>query len=171
MLVQRNDHGDPGNTRSVRLWKRFVPTSKEFDGGKFFTIENGKKVATPLLMVLFLVEVTDIIFAVDSIPAIFAITDEPFIVFSSNAMAILGLRAMYFLLADLMHRFIYLKIGLSFVLIWVGFKMILGHSGIIKIDTNFSLLIIIAILASSIIASLAATRVAKSTNTDDSKIH
>jgi tellurite resistance protein TerC len=171
MLVQRNDHGDPGNTRSVRLWKKFVPTSKEFDGGKFFTIENGKKVATPLLMVLFLVEVTDIIFAVDSIPAIFAITDEPFLVFASNAMAILGLRAMYFLLADLMHRFIYLKIGLSFVLIWVGFKMILGHSGIIKIDTNFSLLIIITILASSIIASLAATRVAKSTDTDDAKTH
>jgi tellurite resistance protein TerC len=103
------------------------------------------------------VEVTDIIFAVDSIPAIFAVTQEPFLVFASNALAILGLRAMYFLLADLMHRFVYLKIGLSLVLVWVGIKMIVSHA-IFKIPTAISLGIVIAIIAASVVASLLATR-------------
>jgi tellurite resistance protein TerC len=107
--------------------------------------------------VLVIVEVTDIIFAVDSIPAIFAVTQEPFLVFASNALAILGLRAMYFLLADLIHRFIYLKLGLSLVLVWVGIKMIVSH-GIVKIPTVLSLSIVLAIIATSVIASLIATR-------------
>lgn len=158
MLVQRNDHMDPGNTRTVKLFRKLVPSTDKLHGAKFFIIENGKRLATPLLLVLVLVEVTDIIFAVDSIPAIFAVTSEPFLVFASNALAILGLRSMYFLLADLMHRFIYLKLGLSFVLIWVGIKMILGHS-VFKIPTAVSLTVVVVILASSIIASLVATRV------------
>jgi tellurite resistance protein TerC len=114
-------------------------------------------VATPLLAVLVVVEVTDIIFAVDSIPAIFAVTQEPFLVFASNAFAILGLRAMYFLLADLIHRFIYLKLGLSFVLVWVGIKMIVSHA-FFKIPTLLSLSIVIAIIAVSVIASLVKTK-------------
>ena len=107
-------------------------------------------------MVLVLVEFTDIVFAVDSIPAIFAVTSEPFLVFTANAFAILGLRAMYFLLADSMHRFIYLKVGLAFVLIWVGIKMALHD--FVKIPTPISLGVIVVILFVAIAASFRATR-------------
>ena len=138
MLRQRDEHIDMSKSKTLRLFRRFVPTTDEYDGQRFLTRRNGILMATPLLAVLVLVEVTDIIFAVDSIPAIFAVTQEPFIVFASNALAILGLRAMYFLLADLMHRFIYLKLGLSLVLVWVGVKMIVSH-GIVKIPTGISL--------------------------------
>ena len=157
MLVQRNEHIDPANSKTIRLFRRFVPMTDELDGPRFTTRRFGKWMATPLLAVLVLVEVTDIIFAVDSIPAVFAVTQEPFLVFASNALAILGLRAMYFLLADLMDRFIYLKIGLSFVLVWVGVKMIVSHAWFV-IPTALSLGIVIAILAVSIGASLFATR-------------
>jgi tellurite resistance protein TerC len=107
-------------------------------------------------MVLVLIEFTDIIFAVDSIPAIFAVTSEPFLVFTANAFAILGLRAMYFLLADIMHRFVYLKFGLALVLIWVGIKM--GLHDIVKIPTTISLVVIVLILAGSIFASFQVTK-------------
>ena len=157
MLVQRHQHIDPGKSKTLKLFRRFVPTSDDYDGQKFFTRRNGVLLATPLLAVLVLVEVTDIIFAVDSIPAIFAITQEPFLVFASNALAILGLRAMYFLLADLMHRFVYLKLGLSLVLIWVGIKMIVSHA-VYKIPTAASLSIVVAIIAVSIAASLWVSR-------------
>lgn len=157
MLLQRDEHIDPGKSRTLRLFRRIIPTTDEYEGQRFFTRRNGMLMATPLLAVVVVVEVTDIIFAVDSIPAIFAVTQEPFLVFASNALAILGLRAMYFLLADLMHRFIYLKLGLSFVLVWVGIKMIVSHA-IVKIPTVLSLSIVIAIIAASIIASLLATR-------------
>lgn len=157
MLIQRNEHIDPSKSRTLRVFRRLIPTTDEYDGQKFFTRRNGMLLATPLLAVVVLVEVTDIIFAVDSIPAIFAVTQEPFIVFASNALAILGLRAMYFLLADLMHRFIYLKIGLSVVLVWVGIKMIVSHA-IFKIPTAISLGIVISIIAASVVASLLATR-------------
>lgn len=157
MLLQRNDHVDPGKSRTLLLFRRFIPTTDEYEGPKFFTRRNGVLMATPLLAVVVVVEVTDIIFAVDSIPAIFAVTQEPFLVFASNALAILGLRAMYFLLADLIHRFVYLKLGLSLVLVWVGIKMIVSH-GLVKIPTVLSLSVVIAIIAVSIIASLAATR-------------
>ena len=157
MLMQRNDHLDMSRSRTLKLFRRLIPTTDEYEGQKFFTRRNGVLMATPLLAVVVVVEVTDIIFAVDSIPAIFAVTQEPFLVFSSNALAILGLRAMYFLLADLMHRFIYLKIGLSLVLVWVGIKMIVGHA-FFKIPTAISLGVVIAIIASSVVASLVATR-------------
>ena len=157
MLVQRNEHIDPSKSKTLRLFKRFVPTTEDYDGQKFWTRRNGVLMATPLLAVLVLVEVTDIIFAVDSIPAIFAVTQEPFLVFASNALAILGLRAMYFLLADLMHRFIYLKLGLSLVLVWVGIKMIVSHA-VFKIPTAISLGIVVPIIAVSIAASQWASR-------------
>ena len=143
--------------KDAEVFRRFVPTTEEYDGQRFLTRRNGILMATPLLAVLVIVEVTDIIFAVDSIPAIFAVTQEPFIVFASNALAILGLRAMYFLLADLIHRFIYLKLGLSLVLVWVGIKMIVSHA-LWKIPTVLSLSIVIAIIATSVVASLIATR-------------
>lgn len=157
MMKQRNEHFDVSNSKTLKLFRRFVRTTDEYEGQKFLTRKNGILFATPLLAVLVLVEVTDIIFAVDSIPAIFAITQEPFLVFASNALAILGLRAMYFLLADLMHRFIYLKIGLSLVLVFVGIKMIVGHA-FFKIPTAISLGVVVALIAVSVIASLVSTR-------------
>ncbi len=157
MMVQRNEHFDVSQSRTLKLFRRLVRTSDEYEGSKFLTRKNGILFATPLLAVLVVVEFTDIIFAVDSIPAIFAVTQEPFIVFASNALAILGLRAMYFLLADLMHRFIYLKIGLSLVLVWVGIKMILGHA-FFDIPTAISLGVVVLLIATSVIASLVATK-------------
>ena len=157
MLRQRNEHIDMSKSKRLRLFRRFVPTTEDYHGQRFWIRRNGVLLATPLLAVLVIVEVTDIIFAVDSIPAIFAVTQEPFLVFASNAFAILGLRAMYFLLADLMHRFVYLKLGLSFVLVWVGIKMIVSHAWI-TIPTLLSLGVVVGIIAVSVVASLVATR-------------
>ena len=126
-------------------------------GQRLLIRKGGVLLATPLLAVLVLIEATDVVFAVDSIPAIFAVTSEPFIVFTANAFAILGLRAMYFLLADLMHRFVYLKIGLALVLIWVGIKMALKID-VFYIPTAISLAVIATILTVSVVASLRATR-------------
>ncbi len=118
-----------------------------YHGQRFVVRRGGVLLATPLLAVLVLVEVTDIIFAVDSIPAIFAVTDEPFLVFTANAFAVLGLRAMYFLLADLVHRFVYLKVGLALILVWVGIKMILKID-LYYVPTWVSLTVIVTILGS-----------------------
>ena len=157
MIRQRNEHPEPEKSRALKLFRRYVPMTDKFHGQKFLVRKNGLVLATPLLAVLVLVEVTDIIFAVDSIPAIFAVTDEVFLVFTANAFAILGLRAMYFLLADLIHRFIYLKIGLALVLVWVGIKMLLKID-IYYIPTPLSLAVIATILGVSIGASLWVTR-------------
>jgi tellurite resistance protein TerC len=157
MARSRNEHLDPEKSLTLRLFRRFIPTTDQYEGQRFVVRHGGKLMATPLLAVLVLVEVTDIVFAVDSIPAIFAVTQEPFLVFTANAFAILGLRAMYFLLADLIHRFIYLKLGLSLVLVWVGIKMLLLVD-IYKIPTTLSLAVVLAIIAISITASLVKTR-------------
>jgi len=157
MIRHRNEHLDPEKSKALALFRRRVPMTEDFHGQRFLIRRGGALLATPLLAVLVLVEVTDIIFAVDSIPAIFAVTDEVFLVFTANAFAILGLRAMYFLLADLIHRFIYLKIGLALVLIWVGIKMLLKID-IYYIPTPVSLAVIAAILGVSVAASLWATR-------------
>ncbi|WP_430646929.1 TerC family protein [Agromyces sp. GXS1127] len=156
MLLTRDEHVHPERSRTLRLFRRFVPMTDAFHGQRFLIRRAGVVVATPLLAVLVLVEVTDVIFAVDSIPAIFAVTSEPFLVFTANAFAILGLRAMYFLLADLMHRFRYLKLGLALVLVWVGAKMALLD--VLYIPTPVSLAVVAAIIAASVIASLVATR-------------
>ena len=156
MLRHRNDHGDPTKSRVLALFRKFVPMTDAYHGQKLVTRVGGALVATPLLAVLVLIEMTDIVFAVDSIPAIFAVTSEPFLVFTANAFAILGLRAMYFLLADLVHRFVYLKIGLASILIWVGVKMALHD--VWKVPTTLSLGIILGILTVTIVASLIATR-------------
>jgi tellurite resistance protein TerC len=156
MFRSRNDHIHPEKSRILKVFRRFVPMTDAYHGQKFLIRKAGIVVATPLLAVLVLVEITDIIFAVDSIPAIFAVTSQPFLVFTANAFAILGLRAMYFLLADLIHRFIYLKIGLAFVLIWVGIKMLLLD--VFYIPTTISLAVVVTIITVSIVASLRATR-------------
>jgi tellurite resistance protein TerC len=156
MLRTKDEHKDPADSKFFKWFSRVVPTTNKYYDQKFLIRKKGILLATPLLGVLVLVEFTDIIFAVDSIPAIFAVTSEPFLVFTANAFAILGLRAMYFLLADLMHRFIYLKIGLAFVLIWVGIKM--GLHDIYKVPTWLSLVIIITVLFVAISASFVVSK-------------
>ena len=137
---------------ALKLLRRVLPVSKNFDGERFFTLENGKRIATPMLLVIALVGMTDVIFAVDSIPAIFAITNDPFIVLSSNIFAILGLRAMYFLLAAMASKFHLLSYGLAVVLVFIGAKMMLID--VIKIPVLLSLGVVIAILAITMIWSL-----------------
>ena len=137
---------------ALKLLRRVLPVSKNFDGEKFWTIENGKKIATPLLMVICLVALTDVIFAVDSIPAIFAITSDPFIVLTSNVFAILGLRAMYFLLAAVASKFHLLNYGLAVVLVFIGTKMCLID--IYKIPVAVSLGVVVAILAITMLLSV-----------------
>lgn len=156
LFVKRNEHSDPTESRFYRFVTRHVRLDPKFYGQRFVIRKNGLLFATPLLLALVLVEFTDIVFAVDSIPAIFAVTTEPFLVFTANAFAILGLRAMYFLLADLVHRFVYLQTGLAAVLIWVGIKMALHD--VVKVPTLISLLIIVVILTVAITASLLKTR-------------
>ncbi len=129
-----------------------IPTTTRLEGGHFTALEHGRRVATPLLLALVLVEVTDVIFAVDSIPAIFGVTRDPFIVFTSNIFAILGLRSLYFLLAGVMDKFRYLKVGLAGVLVFVGAKMIAAHW--VKIPSFASLGVVLAILVAAIVASL-----------------
>lgn len=155
--TQQETGVDPEKNRMVVLFRRFFPVTSKYDGAKFLTRENGVLMATPLFIVLLVIETTDVIFALDSIPAIFAITTNPFIVFSSNVFAILGLRALYFLLAGVIGSFKYLKTGLSFVLGFVGVKMIVGAVHI-EIPIAVSLGVIATVLAVSIIASIIAQR-------------
>ena len=152
MVVKREEEIHPERNPVVRWFKRLMPVTSDYRGSKFFVRENGVRLATPLFVVLLLVEVSDLVFAVDSIPAIFAVTKDPFIVYTSNVFAILGLRSLYFALAGVMGKFHYLKIGLGVVLAFVGVKMILGHTPW-KIDTLVSLGVIVAILAASVIGS------------------
>jgi tellurite resistance protein TerC len=153
LLVQRGGEAiHPERNPIFRLFKRFVPSVSEYGDGHFTVVENGKRYATPLLLVLVAIEGTDLVFAVDSIPAIFAVTTDPFIVYTSNVFAILGLRALYFALAGIMDRFHYLKVGLSLVLAFVGAKMLLA--GIYKIPILASLGVIIVLLGGAIVASL-----------------
>lgn len=153
MIVKREDTIHPEDNRLIALFRRMMPVTKNFEGNKFFVRHNGVRMATPLFIVLLLVEFTDVVFAVDSIPAIFAVTTDPFIVYSSNVFAILGLRSLYFALAGMMDKFHLLKIGLGVVLTFVGVKMLLGHTPY-KINTMFSLVVIVTVLAASILASL-----------------
>jgi tellurite resistance protein TerC len=153
-------HGDqqvhPERNPVLRLLRRVMPVTDSYHGTRFFVRRAGRTMATPLLAVVVAIETTDILFAVDSIPAIFAVTDEPFLVFTSNAFAILGLRALYFLLAGMMDRFVYLKYGLAAVLVFVGVKMVVVD--VWHVPIALSLSIIAALLAVSVAASLRATR-------------
>ncbi len=144
----------PERNPALRLLRRIMPVTTEYHGQRFFVRQAGNLWATPLFAVLLVVETTDIIFAVDSIPAIFAVTRDPFLVFTSNAFAILGLRALYFLLADMMGRFVYLKVGLGVLLVFVGAKMLVSE--FYKVPIWASLLVIGVILATAVVASLRA---------------
>jgi tellurite resistance protein TerC len=155
LMAKSDEHVDLEKNPAVKLARRFFRISPEYDGQKFFTVKNGVRMATPLFLVLVFIEFTDLIFAVDSIPAIFAITTDPFIVFTSNVMAILGLRSMYFLLADIVDRFVYLKTGLAVILAFIGVKLLLLD--IFKIPTVASLAVVVTILVISVVASLIKT--------------
>jgi len=151
IIRHREDEGDVSATRGLGLLEKFVPVSKEFDGQKFFTRVNGQRVATPLLAALVVVEATDVVFAVDSVPAILAISKEDFLILSSNAFAILGLRAMYFLLAGAKERFHYLNHALGAILVFVGLKMLATRW--YHMNVWISLGIITALLIAAIVFS------------------
>ncbi len=144
---------------TMRTVRRLVPSTPEYDGQKLFTVENGKRLATPLFAILILIEATDVVFAVDSVPAILAVSRETFIVFSSNAFAILGLRSLYFLLGGMQGKFRYLNVGLGVILAFVGMKMLLiGDPFEIHVPTFVSLGVIFAVLTAAILASLRADK-------------
>jgi len=153
MAVTREEAIHPERNPVVRAFKRLMPVTADYRKDRFFVVEHRQRHATPLFVVLLLVEVSDLIFAVDSIPAIFAVTTDPFIVYTSNVFAILGLRSLYFALAGVMDKFHYLKVGLGVVLAFVGVKMLLAHSPY-KLDTLLSLGVVVGILAVSVAASL-----------------
>jgi len=150
---------DPANNPIVKFAQRRIPFTNEYHGGKIFIKENGKRIATPLLLVMLAIGATDLLFALDSIPATFGVTQEAFLVFAANAFALLGLRALYFLIKNLVNKLIYLSMGLSFILIFIGFKLFLvwGYEtfdNVPKISTNWSLIVIGSILLISTVASL-----------------
>lgn len=147
-----DDDEDYNNTRGARLIRRFFSVSDKYDGDKFFTFENGKKLATPLLVVVAVIEFTDLLFAVDSIPAIFAISSDPFILYTSNIFAILGLRALFFLLDNFIHLFSKLQYGLAIILSFIGLKMIIAP--FYHIESVYSLIVIGGVLLISVIASI-----------------
>jgi tellurite resistance protein TerC len=171
MIFTDHQGVQPDKNPIIRLARRFFPVTSEFDGQKFFTRLNGAPALTPLALVLLMVETTDLVFAVDSIPAIFGVTKEAFIVFTSNVFAILGLRSLYFVLANLIAYFRYLKLGLSFVLVFIGLKMLVDpHLGEVapgaaepttlwfqfEISTSLSLAVVGTILVLSILISILA---------------
>jgi tellurite resistance protein TerC len=153
-LMRQGDDHDPHPEKNpiYKLGRRLFPAVPEYHGKAFFIMKDGRRFATPLLMVLIAIEATDVVFAVDSIPAIFAITTDPFIVYTSNIFAILGLRAMYFLLAGVIDKFHYLNVGLAVVLIFVGIKMIVAEW--YKVSIGVSLGVIAGVLTLSVVASM-----------------
>jgi len=152
LLVQREHELDPEHNPVLRLLRRVVRSVPDYRGTRFSVVESNKRYATPLFLVLLTIEATDVVFAIDSIPAVFAVTDDPFIVFTSNIFAVLGLRALYFVLAGVLLQFRYLKVGLSLVLAYVGVKMLI--SGFYSIPIIASLGIVAALLGGSVVASL-----------------
>ena len=156
LLFSHDDAVDPSQSRFLKVVHRFVPTTQELHGQKMFVHIDGRRLATPLFAVLLLVEATDVLFAVDSVPAVLAVSKEQFIVFTSNAFAIMGLRALYFMLADMRARFSYLQQGLAIILAFVGIKMIISRW--YHIPTALSLLVIALVLVVSVSFSLQRTR-------------
>lgn len=157
-LPKKGESVHPEKNIAVRIFRRFFPVSPDYDGGRFFTRIDGRKVATPLFVVLLVIETTDVMFALDSIPAVLGITKVPFIAFTSNIFAILGLRSMYFALSGVMGMFRFLSIGLSVILVFIGVKMIIGCVFDYHVGIGISLGVIGGTLAAAVIASLAFPR-------------
>ena len=152
MLFSKDEHIDPDKTYLVKFFRKIYTVTPTYEGEKFFTVYNGKKAITPLFLVLIVIESTDLLFAIDSIPAIFSVTTDPFIVFTSNVFAILGLRSLYFALASMMDQFRYLKVSLVVVLAYVGAKMMLTH--IYHIPALISLAVIAVVLTLGVVVSM-----------------
>lgn len=152
LFVGGDEDEDPSEGFVLKTVQKWVPTTSDYRGAAFFVKENGRWLATPLFVVLIVVETTDLVFAVDSIPAIFGISRDPFIVFSSNIFAILGLRSLYFALAVVMEKFHYLKIALAFVLVFVGVKMLIAE--FFKVPIGISLLVILGLLLGAVVLSM-----------------
>ncbi|HEY5676210.1 MAG TPA: TerC family protein [Myxococcales bacterium] len=152
LFLHRGRARDPLGGPVTRAVRRLIPATSRLDGGRFFTLENGRRLATPLFTALVVIELADVVFAVDSIPVVLGITRDPFIVFTSNVFAMLGLRSLFFLLAGAVDRFAYLEVGLSAVLVFVGVKMALVH--VVEVPALVSLAVIVAILGASMLASL-----------------
>lgn len=171
MAFQKEEGLHPEENPIVIFFRRFVPMTEKYDGSHFVVRRNGKLLATPLLLVLVIVEASDVVFAVDSIPAIFAITTDPFLVYTSNVFAILGLRALYFLLAGVVGKFHYLKVALSFILTYIGVKMVIVD--FYKIPTGVSLGVIAVTLTIAMIASfLRAKKLERESDAiDPTKLH
>jgi tellurite resistance protein TerC len=156
--IARHDEAEvhPDSNLALRLVRKVIPSTPEYDGQKMFTRRSGRRLATPLFAVLIMIESTDVIFAVDSIPAIFGVSQEQFIIFSSNAFAILGLRSLYFCLAGMADKFRYLNAGLGVIIAFVGVKMILATADVVHLPTWLALAVIVLVLASAVVASLRA---------------
>ena len=154
-MARRVETYDPSSNPVLKFARRMLPLTDQYHGSRFWVKQAGKWVATPLFLVLLLVEVTDLVFAIDSIPAIFAVTNEPFLVYTANVFAILGLRSMYFLLAGIIHRFVYLNYGLAAVLVFVGTKMLLMD--VYKVPIAVSLAVVAALIGGAILLSLRAS--------------
>ncbi len=152
LAMHRDEEPDLTENRVVRLVQRVLPATNEYHGGQLVARVDGRRLVTPLALVMVVIAVTNVIFAVDSIPAVFGVTREPFIVFTSNAFALVGLRSAYFLLAGAVRKLVYLNVGLAAVLVIVGLKMVL--EGVIHVSTWVSLAVIVTILAATVIASL-----------------
>jgi TerC family integral membrane protein len=156
LLVKRDEEPDLERNRLLKLARRYLPMTKDYDGRRFFVRRAGVRYATPLLLTLILIEATDLVFALDSVPAIFGVTHDPFIIYTSNAFAILGLRALYFAVAKMVRRFDYLDVGLALVLILIGFKMI--ADGFIEIPIWLTLATVVGIIGGAVLLSLAKER-------------
>jgi tellurite resistance protein TerC len=151
MAVEKDKELHPEHNPVLKLFRRLMPVTPDYEGGRFIVVRDGRRWATPLLVVLVLIETTDVIFAVDSVPAILAVSRDPFIVYTSNVFAILGLRSLYFALAGMMHRFHYLAYGLAVILVFVGSKMLL--SNVVKIPIHLALCVVLGTLALSVVLS------------------
>ncbi|HEU5265638.1 MAG TPA: TerC family protein [Jatrophihabitans sp.] len=175
LLKDDEDTYDPGTSLAVRMMRKVIPVREEYAGTKFFVKEAGKRVATPLLAVVVAIEAADLVFAVDSVPAVLAVSDDAFIVYTSNAFAILGLRALYFLLAGLLEKFHYLSKGLAIILAFIGVKLVMqaGHkvisTSILEIPSLVSLGVIVTVLTASILLSL--RRPVADSETDTEEVH
>src|ERR1700736_1607228 len=163
MFFGKTSDTDFGDTWWMKMTQKMIPVTRDFYGEHFKVKIDGRYMLTPLALVLIVIDLMDLVFAVDSIPAVFAITQDRFIVYTSNICAIVGLRSLYFLLVKLMNRFIYLKTGLAFVLAFVGFKMVIAD--VVHIPNGLSLLIIVAILSITISISMIITKHRDATNT------
>jgi tellurite resistance protein TerC len=152
LLFKKEGDTNPEDNPALKLARRYVRTTSEYHGDRFWVLKDGKRYATPLFLVLIVIELTDVIFAVDSVPAVLAISHDTYVVYTSNIMAILGLRALYFVLAGMMGRFHYLGTGLALILLFIGGKMVLGH--FVHLPTWASLGVIVGVLSGSVVLSL-----------------